>query len=327
MKSVIVTSGVDSEYVLCKAAAFARSRGYEVFEFDFGRIDRDVTQDLSYLRTFNPVYITSCHTNLTYRVARQIFPQLVLRYPYYKSPLEIIPILCPRKSIYVPHDLLAPFGEENLDEFRYLDVYDHVFSPYNAAHDYPVLYERCSITNVGWIKKSKDIIVRERSDQEVTFFVSSVEHLLGRFGEEGLVDYFRPILQPGVRVKLPKWRGVIAIEKLISETTRATVIDADCSSADLIATSDIVLCNGVSSIIAESCLDGVLTVFIADDEIEDAEVKMSRLSRFPGLIFHDYRNRLPIDVDWLMSQVNTARESKLNGFDFEAMLKIIDDRS
>ncbi len=88
MKKKIVTSGVDSEYVLGGLCAYLRRRGWEVIELDFGAFREPAGQLLDDLAADRAIYMTSAHTNLTLRVAGSLGLALASLYPNYLAPLE-----------------------------------------------------------------------------------------------------------------------------------------------------------------------------------------------------------------------------------------------
>ncbi len=339
MQPIIVTSGVDSEYVLGGLAEYLRANNCQVYEIDFGVTKADVRPLLERLSTSAVTYITSAHTNLTSRMARTFTPWLVDSYPNYLAPIEIMSILKPQVSLYVSHDLLSPFGGSNLDEFRFLDLFDHIIAPYECPELQDQVGPLTRVHDAGWIKYRSgliddraDIGSQVRASPSITFFISFIQHFKDKYGPHGIAQYFKPILKKGMRVKLPAWSGVEEIEEALRKHTDAEVVDSRCLSASLIAQSDLVLCNGASSIIAEAILTGVPGICILDDEAELRVEKVEKLQGFPELIFHDYsgeeipqavldralsqklRNRLKaVDYAWIGSLVGVAKGTKLAG--------------
>jgi hypothetical protein len=335
MQPLVITSGIASEYVLGGVAADLRQRGLEVQEFDFGTFAGDARSSLSELRHRDCVYITSAHTNLTRRVASVIAPFLLQRYPHYLSPLEFMAILKPRMSLYVPHDLLSPFGDSHLDEFRFLDLFDHILAP---TAD-PILQSRVGrhtrVHAAGWIKfragglpadsapRSAALRTGASSQPRITFFISFVEHLMTKYGPSGIVEYFRPILTENVSVKLPLWQGVEEVERALRDQTPARVVPAECLSTELILRSDLVLCNGASSIQAESILLGVPAICLLDSEAEPRETKVRKLVQLPNLLFHDYETREPLPPELVQQALASGLPRRLKPFDPELVFSLI----
>ncbi len=323
MQPIIVTSGVDSEYVLGGLAEYLRANNCQVHELDFGVTKHDVRPLLERLSSVAVTYITSAHTNLTSRMARTIAPLLVDNYPNYLAPLEIMSILKPHVSLYVPHDLLSPFGDANLDEFRFLDLFDHIIAPYDCPELQDQVGPHTRVHDAGWIKYQQgmadvqaDIVPQTRTSPRITFFISFIQHLKAKYGPIGIAEYFRPILKKGMRVKLPAWNGVEEIEDALRKHTAAEVVDSRCLSASLIAQSDLVLCNGASSILAEAILSGVPGICILDEEAEPGELKVEKLRGFPQVVFHDYRSGEEIPQVVLAQAHSQQLSKRLKAIDF-----------
>lgn len=332
MKPIVVTSGVDSEYVLGGLAEYLRRKDFRLHELDFGITQEDVRPLLEQLRSESVAYVTSAHTNLTSRMAETIAPHLRKKYPYYLAPLEIFAYLNPAKSFYIPHDLLSPFGEDNLEEYRFLDLFDHIMSPYDDSGLQSHIGKHTQVHHAGWIK-SRDTDQHEDSIYlpklhnypRITFFISFVEHLQLKYGAVGIAEHFREILVEGVRVKLPVWKGAEQIEVAIREHTDATVVNSHCQSTSLIAQSDVVICNGASSIIAESILRGVPVICLVDDEAEPALDKRKKLSGFPQVVFHDFQARTRISENAWSAALAQQLTLQLKPFDFELMNQLLSE--
>lgn len=330
MKPIVVTSGVDSEYVLSDLAEYLRDRDFQLHELDFGVTQGDVRPLLERLRGERVAYVTSAHTNLTSRMAKTHTPGLLKKYPNYLAPLEILAHLNPLKSFFIPHDLLSPFGESNLDEYRFLDLFDHVMSPIADSDLLNRIGKHTQIHHAGWMKfqdtdESQALIPQPKlpDTPRITFFISFVEHFQAKHGALGIAEYFKEILVAGVRVKLPVWQGVEEIEQAIREHTDATVVSARCQSTSLIAQSDVVICNGASSVAAESILRGVPVICLVDDEAELAHEKRQKLETLPQVVFHDFHARARISDDVWAAALSQQLTSQLKPFDFELMHQLL----
>ena len=327
----IITSGVDSEYVLNDLCNHLRLSGHDVTEIDFGKISTPIDDLLSTFRNKDVVYITSAHTNLTNNVAKFIAPKFNEHYPNYLSPLEIIGRLNPRTSIYIPHDLLSPFGEENLSEYRFLDLFDYILTPFNERSLQATLGPQTHFIHAGWIKHSKHLEPVKRSnvesDVKIVLFISMFEHLRWRYGDEGVVDYFSPLIKSNVKVKLPAWRGVADVEKIFNARFPSCIIPSDESSIAAILNADLVLCNGASSIHAESILMGRPTVCLLDDEAGFAQEKQKKLSHLGSIVFHDYRQKAPLIEEFINHTVANFSSPPAPHFKFSIIDDIINDLS
>lgn len=332
----VVMSGVASEYVLGDLADYLRERGHSVHEFDFAHFKGDALAALKSLDGSQCTYITSAHSNLSNAVAEVLTPLFVTHYPNYLAPLEILGILRPRQSIYVPHDLLAPYGESNLNEYRYLDLFDHILAPYPAPAMRALLGSSTKVHTAGWIKNAnkKNQALQDRSKKNtnelksssprVALFISYIEHLRSRYGDQGVYDYFKPLLNSDVQVKLPDWNGVKAIETLFERDGNCQIFPSTGNSIDLIEVADIVVCNGASSIHAEAHLLGRPTICLLDDEGITALEQKNKLLNFPNVYFHDYRNRDPLSVELLADLQKLKKPHPVPTFKFEIVHSIIE---
>jgi hypothetical protein len=240
-------------------------------------------------------------------------------------------LIRPKISIYIPHDLLSPYGDGNLNEFRYLDLYDFVLAPTDSLPLQAALGGHTRIIDAGWIKHAGLQLDRPRavesgdSRPKASLFVTMVEHLRSRFGPAGVARYFAPLLTPGVRVKLPAWHGVAEIESAMREAGRAEVIPAQESSVELILDSDVVICNGASSIHAEAALLGRPAICLLDDEGLSPDQQRSKLQHLRNIYFHDYRRRQPIADEQLRTiAASNAGQHAAQPFDYGLVERIIE---
>lgn len=323
----ILTSGVDSEYVLTELCGHLRSSGHDVTELDFGQITEPAENLLAPHINKDVIYITSAHSNLTLDNAKHLVPIFNKHYPNYLSPLEIINKVNPKISIYIPHDLLTPFGDTNLNEFRFLDLFDYILTPFSSQSLQAVLARQTKVIEAGWIKHS-GLAYSSKSPEapakaRVTLFITMFEHLRWKYGEEGLVDYFAPLIRDNVKVKLPVWRGANQVETIFNARFIASIIPAAECSIRAILDADIVLCNGASSIHAEAILMGRPTICLLDDEGLLADEQRSKLAHLNTVIFHDYRQRAPLTDDLINNAVNLYSRPPSKHFDVGLVEEII----
>lgn len=325
----ILTSGVDSEYVLTDLAAHLRTKGWDVTELDFGLFKGDARPILDQLKHGEVAYITSAHTNLTRQVASILAPKFVELYPNYLSPLEILRYVQPALSFYVPHDLLTPFGDTNLNEYRFLDLFDYILSPFANDALQATLGPTVEVIQAGWIKHANNSLERVQSIQgasttpRITLFISMLEHLRCHYGNEGVFDYFAPLLNENVTVKLPAWRDVEEIEAIFKARSNARVYPANKNSISLIMESDLVVCNGASSIHAEANLMGCPTICLLDNEALPIEEQRNKLEHLPNVIFHDYRKRDQLPLRLIAEIGKEGRKAPAKPFDYSLIEKIL----
>lgn len=322
----IVMSGVSSEYVLSGLAAFLKKRGYEVVELDFAIYNDDPKLLLLSLRDQNTIYITSAHINFSRCLAKYIVPGFPKKYPNYLAPIEIIPQLNPKKTIYIPHDLLSPYGESNLSEIRLLDLFNHVLASTEQEKNIlrSTLPSTTQVHHAGWIKYTNYQNKPSNNTIKNMLFISIIGHLQERYGIEGIVKYFKPLLTKDITLKFPAWKDVEKLEQAIKENTNAKVIPSTKNSIELIKQAEIVICNAVSSIHVESALMGKPTICLLDKEGISMYEQREKLQYFPNIYFHDYSKRKPIPSAFLDELRNTQKEPLLKPFDYEMVLQIIE---
>lgn len=332
----VVLSGVASEYVLGDLAEHLRNHGHRVHEFDFASFKGDAVTALRFLADRQCTYITSAHTNLTVSMAEVLVPLFPVHYPNYLAPLEILGILRPRQSIFIPHDLLTPFGDNNLNEYRYLDLFDHVLAPFQAPALQAVLGAHTKIHTTGWIKHanipeekdmgsefSKNVKYSEISQPKVAVFISMIEHLRWKYGDDGVYEYIKPLFNSNIQLKLPDWSGVEAIELLCKNDDKCNIFPSKGNAIDLIKSADIVVCNGASSIHAEANLMGRPIICLVDDEgITESEQK-NKLSHLQNIYFHDYRNREPLPKSLLLDMKERKKNQAELKFSFDYVASLI----
>lgn len=329
MKKTVLTSGVDCEYVLGELAERLRQKGWEVIELEFGTPLKCVEDLLRRLPSKNIVYITSAHANLSLRLAESMLPSFERQYRGYLSPLEILSRVKPGLSIYVPHDLLTPYGDTNLNEFRYLNLFDHILAPYGSDALQSVLFGSTLVWDAGWIKYTEAEHRLRYRPKEVSaapgiqMFLSLVVHLQAKYGAEGIVEYLRPLLKPNVHVKLPRWKGSEEIERALRQQALVQIDSATEKSTKLIAEADLVVCNSASSIHAESALMGRTTICLLDDEGIQASEQRRKLSHLPNFYFHDYREKAPLHEALIEDLRRRPTVSVLRPFRFDIVEQIL----
>ncbi len=326
MKRKILATGVASEYVLADLCEYLRLKGWDVLEIDFDHFKGDVRNHLMQLQGSEIAYLTSAHTNLSLRVADVIAPTLRSHYPNYMSPLEIIEHINPSLSIYIPHDLLTPFGDKNLNEYRYLDLFDYILTIQEPIGLQATLGQHTKVIQSGWIKYTDANATNwrppKKESPKIALFVSMLEHLRWRYGINGIVDYFLPLLSPGMKVKLPAWDGAEEIEGKLKEIAGVEVIPSRTSSIELILDSDLIICNGASSIHAEADLMGRPTICLLDEEGISSSDQKEKLSDFPSIYFHSYTNREPIP-NHLIEELITQERNRAQSFNYHLVEDII----
>jgi len=300
-------TGVGCEYVLGDFADYLRQNGNDVVEWDCDCTSSE-KPSFEMLDPARTIFLTSAHVRLTRRVATHVASHFLDRYPNYLSPLEIMAEFKPFFSVFIPHDLLSPYGDTNLDDRPFLNLFDLVLMPNQEVCGDVEHFCRC--LPIGWIKYSEnskpiDGLQGKARGLNAAFF-SHIEHYIPKLGVEGFVEYFKPILTESTAVKLPRWSGVDKVEAVIRERTGVVVIPSESSSIDVLLSCENVLINGSSSIVAEASLLNKNVICLLDGSVEPMESVVDKLQRFKEIQFHDYRQRSPVSDALLAYQPNIS---------------------
>jgi hypothetical protein len=324
MKYHVITSGVASEYVLKDLCRFLSNEGWGILEFDFATFTGDPYRELNNYQGNNIVYITSAHINITRRSSYVSAPFLLKSYPNYLSPLEIMSILKPSVSIYIPHDLLSPFGETSINDFNYLSLFDFVLSPYPALPLQLTVGEKTKVIESGWIKfASPASTFFKKNKINIAILPSFIESLISKFGAHGTAEYFLPLLNEGVRIKFPHWKDVHLVEDVLGKFFPACLIKSTTNSTELIQWADIVIANGASSIHAEANYLGKPSICLLDSIGSSMEEQQHRLRKLPMVYFHDYRFRDKITIELFEELKETVRQPSKQPFRYEVVSQIL----
>jgi hypothetical protein len=238
----------------------------------------------------------------------------------------------------VPHDLLAPYGDV-MKEYSYLDLFDHILAPFSDPALQAVLGSGTKVHTVGWIKNAnkKNHTFPDQSPittnapksptLKTALFISNIEYLRHQYGDQGVFDYFKPLLNSNVQVKLPDWSGVETIEALFQQVGNCQIFPSAGNSIELMEAADIVVCNGASSIHAEAHLLGRPTICLLDDEGITQLEQREKLMHFSNIYFHDYRKRKPLSLELLASIQKSKGLPISPAFNFELVNSLIETNS
>jgi hypothetical protein len=329
MIKTIVLSGAASEYVLGPLEQRLIRSGFEVVALDFLQFKGDAVSTLKAIDGKSTAFITSGHINLSLAVAKYLSPKFSIQFPNYLSPLQIMANLRPAISIFVPHDLLHPFGAENLGELRFIDLFDYVLVPYGTP--VPVIDSKSTTAFIqaGYTKALAEFsplqLFESNDEPKVALFICGLYELLASLSDSQIIDYFSPLIGPNVRIKLPLDANSSRIESLFERKFPGSTVASDVNSLDLIRQSDLVIANSVSSIHVEADLMGKMVVCLADPSRYDLASQRQLLSNLNGLLFHDYSSRAPITH--LMDLAQEAKTVTLSkgpiDFDYGLLLDIL----
>lgn len=246
----ILTSGVGSEYVLGHLSKMLRSKGHNVIEFNLLNFKENPYDFIKTLKSQNFSYITSAHTNLNYRLASHFSPMYAEEYPRLISPMEIIAAIEPNIAMYIPHDLQSPYGENNISEIDYLDIYDYIISPFKEDIIEKKL-KRAKVVYGGWIKSYNDIKFSIKNSKiRNVYFISNFHFIRERYSPIKLASLFADI-KKHTYIKFPEW---IDANKYETEFIKKgfNIIPSRTLSTNIIKAFDNIICDNLGSIFAES---------------------------------------------------------------------------
>ena len=191
--------------------------------------------------------------------------------------MEVIGLLKPVRSVYIPHDLTQPliaYEDYFLSQF---DLFLSPCEPFTSAYA-----SFCKTEEVGWAKYKKSVGEKSLALNKAIWLLSDfILHI--KMGKEKSFRFLESILAQGVAIKFPYWPGSDSFEKFFSNQG-VKVYPAAENSIELILGHQIIITNGLSSIIAESYFLGKPTVNI----IEGSHYGKERLllsELFPDLLF------------------------------------------
>jgi hypothetical protein len=312
-KRLYVFMGVGCEYVLKPLADFLRVQGCECLE-----IDLMATFSMDWKRLANRpiVFITSAHLDKGKerahhgaRISAKCMPNLI-------APLELLDILRPIKSIYIPHDLTLPLCHY---EWQFIDQFDFFFNPIPFFSVYSGLTE---IKEMGWIKymPGTTTLPTDFVPQKKIIFVSLFDYLQEIYGLAGLFQYFEPLLDENTAIKFPLWTNHQEVENYFRKHSPATVYEAEWNSVELMHYFDVIIGNHLSSVLMEAAFLNKKVVCLESDIATPCpHYQRSVLGFLPNIQFFPYFN--PLQITPLNDFLKTTLFSPLP---LDALLKPFD---
>lgn len=295
--------GFGSEYVLHPLYEEMKKRGYECVEID--ALQKKNSIDLMNQFIDTPVcFITSAHLLLDKKTFTDLYPNTNLFY----GVLEIISLLKPVRSVYIPHDLTQPLIRNEKDFLNQFNIFLSPCEPFTSAYSH-----YCKTIEVGWIKyRQSDTKIKRH--KAVWFLSDFVLHQ--KMGKEQSFEKISPVLKQGIAIKFPQWMNYKEFEDYFSDQG-IRVYPTSLNTIDLIKNHEIIITNGLSSIIAESYFLGKTTVNIMEGSHYGNNTKYL-VELFPELCFVE-----KISDFHLQFIPKTKRTSVLKPFDMEKALRKI----
>lgn len=240
-----------SEYVLSPLYNYMKKLSFDCLEIKDPEFD-SVYEHLKKLKNKDVVFITSAH--------------LFLDHYYYRKQndnkdmiqaLEIIDYLNPVKKIYYPHDLTEPIHQE----IKWLGIFDMLLSP---VPYFKHMNRYLEVIEVGWIKKEFSLnLINESKPPKAVLFLSHLVMFM-RLGFEVMYSFIKPLLNLGVRVKLPEWPGVEEFEHKLKRLG-VFVYPSSSNIFKVMEENEIILSNSTSSVNLEAALSGKQTLNLIDN--------------------------------------------------------------
>lgn len=321
MKIKYLFYGFGAEYVLNPLCKELAKRGEDCIEIDALSVknSKNIIRKLSGQQV---ALVTSAHLLLDQKNFTDFYHT---RNKFY-SVLEIIVLLNPVRTIFIPHDLTQPFIQY---ESEYLNQFDFFLSP---SEPYTSIYSQYIKTEeVGWIKyraspsrrqgfgrqarlRSASPLRTINSNRAIWFLSDYVLHQ--KMGPEASFSKIAPVLKQNVAIKFPIWFDTPVFEFYFRKKG-IEVYPAETNTIALIQNHDMIITNGLSSLIAESYLMGKTVINIMEGS-HYGDMLPYLKSTFPEIVFIENITDFNKDIIPLK-----ARPVSLKPFDMEKAIKLI----
>ncbi|HLC94584.1 MAG TPA: hypothetical protein VJH96_03380 [Patescibacteria group bacterium] len=274
-QTIFLFYGFGSEYVLHGLYKEMKKRKYICLEIDVLAV-KDSTKMIQNLRGKQVVFVTSAHFLLNKKNFTEFYPNNNIFY----GVLEIIQLIKPIKSVYIPHDLTQPVIDK---EIEYLNQFDLFLTPTESFNS--VFAEYCRTEEVGWIKLSEHMRKIQFNNSKTAIWLLSDYVLYLKMGKEASFKKLQPVLDQGVSIKFPFWMESESFTQYF-KNKGVVVYSPQANSIELIMKHQIIITNGLSSINAESYLMGKTTINIEEgSHYGDSKTYLTEL--LPDIMFYE----------------------------------------
>ena len=295
--------GHGCEYVLHDLCKNMRARGFSCIEAD--TLKDDIRKAISLAKGERVIYVTSAHLlldNHNFKLYYESEQEIL-------SPLEVIKELSPSQSFFVPHDLSRPLLKE---EIPYISVFDGFISPFEG-YSTGNLSVQCFHLGCPRLKNTKEV----SPQYEAIWFVSNITNNLSS-GFDSFYNWIKPLTSAGCAIKLPRWNGMKALEEKLRKND-VDIVSCETNIFQAMNGAEVVITNGTSSVVTESCLYGKKTINILSPREVDSE--QSLFAHFKELVFCT----TPEEALRALPRIPKG-ENKLRAFDIEEFISIVTNK-
>ena len=305
MKTRYLFYGFGSEYVLHQLYERMCLDGISCIELD-ASVTPITRQFIDELATYNIVLITSAHITLDQRS----FYDIYMLDQLYLSPLELMALLKPIRSVYIPHDLSCPLVE---DEEDYLQLFDYFLSPLPVDK---LSFRGSNIEPCGWIKWMQSFDDSLENSKNAIWFFSDIGYHHMKYGVHGTYNKIRPLLEQGVAIKFPQWPGIDAYEEYF-RTQGIEVVPSTENTLSLIHEYRCIITNSESSVVAEAYYYGKLTLNVLEQY--KGNIQQQMFKGLEGLVFIDDIRTFRLDK----IESSRTQERVMQPFDYQKACSLI----
>lgn len=275
--------GFGSEYVLHDLYDEISRLGFDCIEVDVlgSKNSRKIINSLEGKKI---IFITSAH----FLIDKKNFTDFYANNNFFYSVIEILKILKPKHSIFIPHDLTQPLISYEVEFLNQFDLFLSPCEPFTSIYS-----QYCKTREVGWIKYSQKKSEDLAPPSHQAIWLLSDYTIYNKIGKEESYKQLSPVLKQGVSIKFPKWFNSDNFKNYFKKKD-VIVYPSSNNSVDLILDHKIIITNGLSSINTESCWLGKTTVNIIENSHYGNEKKYLE-ELLPNLQFVDKIEEFKLD--------------------------------
>jgi hypothetical protein len=273
---IIVFHGHGSEYPFGPLADEMRRRGHQVIELDMAR--SGWRREMETLKDEPRILVTSHHplaTSQTYLEYYGIDDDIL-------SLPELLPLLLPTRSYFVPHDLVRPFHAFEMPVLR------HITSALMPDSSHWFLRRFCEVETIGWIgalkgpemTQSGEDTADQSRDLEVLFLPSDIANHI-RCGIEGFIADYAAVFALNPQAKMPRGRGFEAIEGVLIEQG-CHLLPSNTPLSSLMGPQKLVICSGASSVVMEAASLGAHVISV-QDQVSNLDEMVGLFQAWPNV--------------------------------------------